>query len=124
MSIKFVNVYRKDTRSLNCMVDKGFPRDIEILELVGQVVGLHGVREIGRNGRQLRVSQASFLIQIGNEPKRGLMFFWNHDADRVEKLRLGAVYRFRASVMEKGSVLLIFFLPSLTKFEPAKPIAE
>lgn len=105
-------------------MDNSFPRDIEIVELVGQVVGLHGVREIRRNGYQLRVSQASFLIQIGNELKRGFLFFWNHDADRVQKLRLGAVYRFRASVMENESGLLIFFLPSLTQFEPVKPNHE
>ena len=119
-----VDVYYKDRWSLNCMADNGFPREVEIVKLIGQVVGLHGVREIGRNGYKLRVSQASFLNKIGNKPKRGLMFFWNHDADRVEKLRLGAVYKFRASVMEKGSALLIFFLPSFTKFEPAKPITE
>ena len=106
------------------MVDRRFPRDVEIMQLVGQVVGLHGVREIRRNGYQLRVSQASFLVQIGNELKRGLLFFWNHDAERVEKLRLGAVYKFRAAVMEKGSALLLFFLPSLTKFEPIKSVNE
>lgn len=114
-----------DRNGLDCMVDEKFPRNIQIMDLVGRVVGLHGVRVIRRNGYQLRVSQASFLVQIGNAlEKRGFMFFWNRDADKVEKLRLGAAYKFKAPVMEKGFALLIFFLPSFTRFEPAKPVTS
>lgn len=92
----------------------------EIIELAGQVVGLHDVREIIRTDYRLNVSQASFLVQIENELKYGFMLFWNQDADKVKKLRLGAFYKFKASVVEKGSTLKIFFLPGITEFKPAK----
>ena len=89
----------------------------ELTEIRGQVVGLHGVREIKRNKSQLRVGQALLSVNTQEQLKQGFMFFWNSEADKVRELKLGNVYRFLAPVTERKNCLLIFFLPKCTKIE-------
>lgn len=89
----------------------------ELTEICGQVVGLHGVREIKRNKFQLRVGQALLSVRIEKQLKQGFMFLWNSEADKVRELKLGNVYRFLALVKEWKNCFLIFFLPKYTKIE-------
>jgi len=91
--------------------------DMKIKELDGEVVNLSGVKEIHHGLRNLKVSQAVFIIETQSVLTRGIMFLWDDDASRVRDLVLGARYRFEAAVKTHGTEMILFFLPCQTCFK-------
>jgi len=91
---------------------------LRVCDLIGRVVALRCVREIGRNGViVLRVSEADFLIEIEGDAMQGIMIFWNDDSDRVQQLRLGSAYRFKAAMEKRENGFILHFIPSMTHFQ-------
>ena len=70
---------------------------------------------------KLTVSEARFLIVTRIGRQKGQMLFWNEDAQNVEQLALGKVYRFSALMETSNEGILMFYVPNHTKFDELTP---
>jgi hypothetical protein len=90
---------------------------LKVCDLIGHVIALRCVREIGRNGViVLRASEADFWIEIEGDATQGIMILWNDDSDKVQQLRIGSVYRFKAAMEKRENGLALHFIPGMTHF--------
>ncbi len=88
-----------------------------ISELNGEVAALCSVRDIVRNGIvTLRFSQVTFLLDINGEILKGSMILWNKAADVIQQLHLGSIYRFKAVMVRKEEVVVLYYVPGETSF--------
>jgi len=87
------------------------------MELEGTLISQSGVRTVYTNSREIRVSQAIFLVNSGNRPKPCILFLWDSDADRIREFKIGAKYKFKVAVNEQEDEIIAFLLPRLTYFK-------
>lgn len=94
---------------------------MNLCENVAKCVGLSLPRAVDFSSERLAVSEARFEIVTARGFEKGQMLFWNEDAQQVEHLSLGKVYRFSALAKKCDESTLMFYVPKCTKFTELSP---
>jgi hypothetical protein len=94
---------------------------MNVCENVARCVGLTLPKAVEYNLVRFTVGEARFLIATSGGLRKGQMLFWNEDAQKVERLALGKVYRFSALAENYDESILMFYVPNWTKFNELSP---
>jgi len=94
---------------------------MQVCENTAKCVSLTHSKAIEHDSKKLRVSEARFVMVTETGLRNGQMLFWNEDAQTVERLVLGKVYRFTALVKNRAEGILMFFIPNYTEFHELDP---
>jgi len=117
LSTYIVNNYGNNNDGVAGMDTLDMPN---IMELEGTLVSQSSVRTVHVNSREIRVSQAIFLVNSRNRPTLCVIFLWDSDADRIRELKIGSKYKFKVAVNEQRDEIIAFLLPNLTYFKLIK----